>query len=120
MLYFSFSLHPIKITPDVRAGLDHSLYWEAKPTGQDFMDTYPDRALRNNQGGYIRLHCRLTADGYLSNCTAEATPAGLGFEEAGLAMAKKFKMHTKTRDGTSVAGAEVVVPVRYVAFGERP
>jgi protein TonB len=45
-------------------------------------------------------------------------PAGFGFGEAALKMAKLFKMRPQTVDGQAVAGGKVHIPIRMVVPSE--
>jgi protein TonB len=50
----------------------------------------------------------------LRDCSIiEEAPKGGGFGAAALKMSHLFKMTPKTTDGQSVAGAKVVIPIRF-------
>ena len=71
---------------------------------------YSAQAQRAN----VRMQCRVTASGTLENCVVlSENPPGYGFGRAALRMSGQFQMRPKTRDGKSVAGATVIVPMQF-------
>ena len=65
-------------------------------------------------GGEARIECTVSAAGLLAGCKVLAeSPQGAGFGEAALALAPKFAMKTVTPSGRPVAGASVVIPIRF-------
>ncbi len=60
------------------------------------------------------MECGVVADGTLADCKiVSETPAGAGFGDAILRMAKHFQMTPTTSNGTPVAGGRVRIPIRF-------
>lgn len=77
---------------------------------------FPERAERLDVGGYAIAECHLAAPGVLSMCSVlEERPAGWGFAEATLAMAKSgyLTAEPRTVDGQPVADEVVRVLVKF-------
>lgn len=92
--------------------------WARKPNGDDFAAVYPQIAIASGLGGWARMKCDVTSEGALADCLVlEESPRGIGFGDAVLKMASKFRMRPKTLDGKPVAGATVVIPVNFVVPG---
>jgi TonB family protein len=65
--------------------------------------------------GHVVMRCTVTAEGQLSDCSiVSETPAGLGYGAAALKLSDQFKMRPYTRDGQSVGGATVTIPMNFV------
>lgn len=88
--------------------------WRRFPTGADVGRLYPRRAQHQGAGGRAVAECRVTAAGALQACTLiSEEPQGLGFGEAALKMAAKFRMKAKAEDGRPVEGRRVRVPMTW-------
>jgi TonB family protein len=88
--------------------------WEQQPSGNDLAALYPDAARAKGLGGDSTIQCSVTKDGRLANCVIVLeTPAGFGFGRATLKAAQFFKMQALTRDGRSVEGGTVLIPLKW-------
>lgn len=88
--------------------------WAAKPTGDDMARFYPASAAAGNVGGRATIDCRVTLEGRLTKCKVlSESPGELGFGAAALRLADVFQMRPSTRDGKSVAGGQVVIPILF-------
>jgi protein TonB len=93
--------------------------WAAIPNGEDFARYYPYGAQKAHLSGYARIGCQVMATGQLTECKVLAEdPADWDFGAAALKLSQLFKMRPTTRDGASVAGATVRIPIRFEIFGE--
>lgn len=64
--------------------------------------------------GRVELSCRIRLDSRLEACrVVEETPAGLGFGDAGLAVAGYFRFQPPTENGRPVEGQQVTVGVDF-------
>ena len=91
-----------------------NLNWLRRPNADDLAQVYPIAAARSGMGGEARIECTVSAAGLLAGCKVLAeSPQGAGFGEAALALAPKFAMKTVTPSGRPVAGASVVIPIRF-------
>ena len=86
--------------------------WLLKPTTADFTRLYPPRAREHGVSGRATLECRVRGQGTLTACSVlSESPAGMGFGEATLRIAAKFRMRPRTTDGHPVEGRRVRVAV---------
>lgn len=86
--------------------------WRALPSGQDFLRAYPRQALRDGLAGRAVISCGVLASGLLSDCSVtEETPSGSGFGSASLSLAPMFRLSPVDREGKSVEGAVVRIPL---------
>lgn len=114
--------------PAAQAGAPQRLIkdpvWAREPDNEQFMSFYPPVARAQNRGGWAVVSCRALAGGGLADCkTAIEAPAGQGFGAAARRMAgQTFKLKPHGRDGRSVEGGYVHVPVVFqpAAGGDMP
>jgi protein TonB len=90
--------------------------WLQHPNADDIKKVYPRAALRNRDPAVVELVCKVNAESRLDDCKVKSEePVGLGFGEAALKLAPKFKMR-KTVNGKPVAvGTEATVPIKFAA-----
>ena len=87
--------------------------WEAVPTAEDYGAYHPATTAQVLEAR-VTMECSVTTAGALERCRIlSEEPAGQGFGEATLRLSTKFRMRLSTREGGSVAGARVRVPVRW-------
>lgn len=88
--------------------------WLKRPTVADLERFYPPRALAAEVGGRAIIECWVTGQGTLTDCVAiSETPAGMGFGEATVQIAAKFRMRPRTADGRTVEGARIRLPITW-------
>ena len=88
--------------------------WIRKPTFADLVRVYPAGAVRREIDGIAVTSCKVAVDGTLTDCQVlEEAPAGVGFGKAALDLMPKFLMRPMTKDGQSVEGGTVRVPLRF-------
>lgn len=80
--------------------------WATKPDDEAMFEAYPAFALMAGIDGDVTLLCGVAPDGVLSLCRAvAASPAGLGFDRAGLSLASLFRASQARLDDVAVPGS---------------
>jgi protein TonB len=88
--------------------------WLAKPTAQDMIRNYPERAISGALGGDVLMTCKVGQSLHLEGCkVVSETPVHVGFGDAALKLAPLFMLKPVTRAGESVVGASITVPVKF-------
>ena len=101
-------------SPPQRQHVISNPHWLRQPTGDDFADVYPQRALVVGRSGAVLIDCSVTASGDLTACrVAEEAPTGWGFGAAALTLIKRFRLVPREEDGRPVGGAMVRIPIRF-------
>jgi TonB family protein len=101
--------------PPTRPSVITTPDWLRKPTGEDMARFYPPAAAAANVEGRATLHCSVTAEGALSDCTTAAEdPVAQGFGDAALSLAAMFRMRPMTKDGVPVSGGKINIPIRFM------
>jgi protein TonB len=96
------------------AGLVIHPDWVRKPTGMDIARVYPREAASKDIAAATAISCAVTQEGTLSACQVfREEPAGLGFGEAALKLARLFKMGPMDREGQPTAGRTVRIPIGF-------
>jgi protein TonB len=86
--------------------------WTARPTDAQIAALHPPQAA--GQQGRTVVECAVSDQGTLQACKVVGeTPAGAGFGDAAVALAKHFRIRPAADDGASLVGAHVLVPVRW-------
>lgn len=76
--------------------------------------SYPRAAAQARVDGYVRLICDAAADGHAEYCVVQSEePSGYDFGTAALQLSSSFRFRPETRDCVPIAGAKMVVPLRY-------
>lgn len=88
--------------------------WEEQPSAADYARLYPREAWRRNLSGYVTLNC-VVNESYGLDCEVEnESPYGVGFGDATLAIAEKFRVGTHTESGEPTVGAPIRRTIRWV------
>jgi len=74
--------------------------WAAMPDSDAMAEVYPEFASMIALEGDVTLRCRVTVGGALSLCRSVAVvPEGVGFDQAGLELASRFRVNPRQIDG---------------------
>ena len=107
-----FRLHPPSIDPDL-ADMAHVLKAPQiayLPSNEVMARYWPDRALRAGISGSGRIHCRVTRQGRLTDCTVlEETPQGHDFGAAASLVAERE--YRLTPSSTTASPATTAKPI---------
>jgi protein TonB len=88
--------------------------WVRRPTGQDVLEAYPLGAGHKGLSGEARIRCIADAKGRMTKCQLlSETPADLGFGQAALSLAGKFRLDPTIKCGLLVEGAPVTIPIAF-------
>jgi TonB family protein len=88
--------------------------WLAEPSFQDLAKAYPPEALKQGVNGRTQISCSVEADGRLSACAViSETPSGMGFGQASLSLADRFRMKPEAARAAVAGGPKVTVPIRW-------
>ncbi len=99
-------------TPD--PGLSRQLEWSGQPDAADLVFPPAARAagVRTGKG---TIDCRIATTGLLADCRlAEESPPGLGFGEAAMALAPKFRVNPWNAEGRTSEGRRIKLPIGFV------
>lgn len=95
--------------------------WLERPSGADVAAMYPKLAMAMSITGRAVVACQVDSYGALEACKVDsASPSGLGFGEAALALTAKFRMRPKTLDGRPIAGGDIRIPIRFIFPSSTP
>jgi hypothetical protein len=107
---------PPRATPTPTITLD-TLPWALTPTQVDVIAAFPAGATGKTESGQVKMTCAVAMTGDLGNCSVtNVEPAGLGFEEAALGLAKKFHADIDWRLGVD-ADVRVAFAIQFAAEG---
>lgn len=88
--------------------------WLRRPSSDDMRRLYPSK--RRGVEALVSADCLLDERGQFTSCEiVKETPAGMGFGESTVRLAKLFKMKPMDADGAPVAGRKLRLPVRWYA-----
>jgi hypothetical protein len=88
--------------------------WLRRPSADDMRRLYPPQ--QKGVEGFVSADCLVDERGQFTSCEiVKETPAGMGFGESTIRLAKLFKMKPIDADGASVAGRKLRLPVRWHA-----
>ncbi len=111
-LYLRIRPPPPSPPPGVRLVVHPT--WVARAAGVDAAKYYPVRALRMGVEGDATLQCGIDAQGLLANCVITCEfPKGSEFGGASLALSALFQMELVDKDGQSVVGGMVRLPINW-------
>jgi protein TonB len=104
---------PSPPTPGVLTGIT----WLRQPNGNDYARFYPDRARDRDQEGSVTIECVVNAGGHLSCTVVSENPAGWGFGDATLRIAREFQVAAQTADGRPTTGGHFRRTIRWQLGG---
>lgn len=110
------ALAPVEAVVPAPAPLITQPEWRRRPTADQLARAYPEGALARGVSGSATLTCAVTASGSVTGCRVTAeSPQGQGFGRAAERLSRYFVMNPRTVDGAPVAGAQVLIPLKFDA-----
>lgn len=86
--------------------------WKKQPDLKDLRRFYPREA--KGASGETTASCLIDGKGEIADCTLiREWPQGLGFGDATLKLARKFRLRKLDADGQPVAGRRVSLPISW-------
>lgn len=108
----------ISSTPSTGNGeLLTGVTWTSRPDGNDVMRYYPQRAQEREQQGRVQMLCQIQEGGSITCLVDSEDPAGWGFGEAALRVARHYRAAPTTDTGESTAGKTTRVVIRFRLAG---
>jgi protein TonB len=87
---------------------------QSNPTGGQMERFYPESARMRGVEGRATIECTVQAGGGLQDCRViSETPSGEGFGAATIRAATRFRVKSKTADGTHPDGGTVKVTLHW-------
>jgi hypothetical protein len=97
------ALHPLEAK---------DLAWRKRPNGDDMARYFPIEARNRELPGWVIIECLTEEKGDLKDCQVlNETPTGVGFGDAGLALAKFFKLDARKMAPELLAGGVLTIPI---------
>jgi hypothetical protein len=90
-----------------------SMQWAVRPTVADYARLYPAEALQSGVGAQVRLDCVVQGDQTLQCSVVSEMPAGLGFAEASLEIAKVYRAEAQI-SGTPTEAGRAILTIRWL------
>ena len=90
--------------------------WVRLPSPEAVALAYPPKAKATHYASkaLVQMNCFADLQGGLRDCSiSHETPPGLGFGAAALSLSSQFRLKTQTRDGASLVGLPVSVPLGF-------
>jgi len=88
-----------------------NLVWARQPDGAAVADAYPEMARRRGVGGRAVLRCLVQASGALDCRPTAEQPPRMGFADAALRVAGRYRASAKLSDGSSAIGRETELTI---------
>lgn len=104
---------PAPSGPPPRADIITKPDWARVPAPEDFARYYPEAARAAGTEGRVFVGCKVKPNGTLEACgVISESPAGAGFGDASLLVARLFKLKLRQTDGAPVnEGSTIRVPI---------
>ena len=87
--------------------------WIRRPSADDQARLAPSRAMDQNQSGRAGVDCQISGSGQLTDCSVTEDPAGWGFGQAALSLARLYLAAPQTSDRKPTAGQRVKINFRF-------
>ena len=92
--------------------------WLKKPSSEEVSNAYPAAAALRGVGGKVLIECKIARDGVPYDCRIiSESPSGVGFGDATLKLASKFRMQPEVRNGAVFDGGIVRIPITFSSGG---
>lgn len=88
-----------------------SVVWARRPDGAAVSDAYPEVARRRGVSGRAVLRCMVLVGGALDCATASEQPARMGFGNAALRVASRYRAAQQLSDGSPSTGRETQLTI---------
>lgn len=98
--------------PIARRGV---VVWQTRASAAQFSAVYPQNARRADVSGRVQLSCVIQADYSAACAVASESPAGYGFGQAALRVARSYRARPTLDDGTPSPGSDARLNISFQA-----
>jgi protein TonB len=105
------SIEPAPQRPLIARGAE--VIWQTRANASQFSAVYPQAARGASVAGRVQLNCAIQSDRSAACQIVGETPAGYGFGDAALRVARYYRARATLDDGTTSVGAQAALNITF-------